>query len=113
MGAVKVEHIDAKIIKLSVGPGVEVYDVDSATLFRQVIIPLKELEDAAAAGDKAYRAAKRDTPVRPRIAADHPSADSSFRSEDRPAQPVSGPVAPTPPPGSVGAEAAAAAAAED
>lgn len=100
----RVVGIDDDNVELGIHNGVESYDQDSGRLYSTATIPLKDLEEAVSQAhkdrkvrEKATKAAAGDAAgFAPKIHPSDPSADSSFRSEDRPPILISSDTAPEP-----------------
>lgn len=115
MGKFTLKGLGGNRAELGVSGGAERYDAGAGTTGFTTVVDLDELDDAVSAARKEGRQAEKDAKDNPFVAhidPNHPSADSSFRSEDRPPIYISSDTNPSQtnpspsgfPPGSVGAE---------
>lgn len=99
MGKFSLKGIGDNKAELGVSAGSERYDAAKGVLSNVAVVDLDELDEAITAARKEGKAAdksNRDYPFAPHIDPQHPSADSSFRSEDRPPIYISSETNPTP-----------------
>lgn len=81
----KLTAVDGVTVELGVVKGVESYDQPSGQLHETVRVSIDELEEALKAARAEGKTKEKDGPaLSAHIDPTHPSADSSFRSEDRP-----------------------------